>query len=80
MTTDKRRNPVLASLSLLAVLALYSLPFLRLAPNRLVSGQPIYLFSISDDGEEGVEGERTTKGKRVRSSPCQCEEVQHSAL
>ena len=48
MTTDKRRNPVLASLSLLAVLALYSLPFLRLAPNRLVSGQPIYLFSISD--------------------------------
>lgn len=48
MTTGKRRNPVLASLSLLAVLALYSLPFLRLAPNRLVSGQPIYFFSIVD--------------------------------
>jgi osmoprotectant transport system permease protein len=48
MTTGKRRNPVLATLSLLAVLALYSLPFLRLAPNRLVSGQPIYFFSIVD--------------------------------
>ena len=48
MTTGKRRNPVLASLSLLAVLSLYSLPFLRLAPNRLVSGQPIYFFSIVD--------------------------------
>ncbi len=48
MTTGKRRNPVLASLSWLAVLALYSLPFLRLAPNRLVSGQPIYFFSIVD--------------------------------
>lgn len=45
---DKRRNPVLATLSLLAVLALYSLPFLRLAPNRLVSGQPIYFFSVVD--------------------------------
>jgi osmoprotectant transport system permease protein len=48
MTMDKRRNPVLATLSLLAVLALYSLPFLRLAPNRLVSGQPIYFFSVVD--------------------------------
>lgn len=48
MTTGKRHNPVLASLSLLVVLALYSLPFLRLAPNRLVSGQPIYFFSVVD--------------------------------
>jgi osmoprotectant transport system permease protein len=46
MTQDKRRNPVLASLSVLAVLALYGLPFLRVAPNRLVSGQPLYFFSI----------------------------------
>jgi len=48
MTQDKRRNPVLASLSVLAVLALYGLPFLRLAPNRLVSGQPLDFFSIVD--------------------------------
>ena len=33
---------------MLAVLALYGLPFLRLAPNRLVSGQSIYFFSIVD--------------------------------
>ena len=46
MTGDKRRNPVLASLSVLMVLALSSLPFLQLAPNRLVSGHPVYFFSI----------------------------------
>ena len=46
MPEDKRRNPVLASLSVLVVLALYGLPFLQIAPNRLVSGQPIYFFSI----------------------------------
>jgi osmoprotectant transport system permease protein len=46
MTDDKRRNPVLASLSVLMVLALSGLPFLQLAPNRLVSGQPLYFFSI----------------------------------
>ena len=46
MTDDKRRNPVLASLSVLMVLALSSLPFLQLAPNRLVSGKPLYFFSI----------------------------------
>jgi osmoprotectant transport system permease protein len=46
MIEDKRRNPVLASLSVLMVLALYGLPFLQIAPNRLVSGQPLYFFSI----------------------------------
>ena len=46
MPEDKRRNPVLASLSVLMVLALYGLPFLQIAPNRLVSGQPLYFFSI----------------------------------
>ena len=46
MTGDKRRNPVLASLSVLMVLALSGLPFLQLAPNRLVSGQALYFFSI----------------------------------
>lgn len=45
MTDCKRRNPALASLSVLVVLALYGLPFLRLAPNRLVSGQAFYFFS-----------------------------------
>ncbi len=48
MTRDKRRNPVLASLSIAVVLALFGLPFLRIAPNRLVSGHPIYIFSIVD--------------------------------
>ena len=46
MPDDTRRNPVLASLSVLMVFALYGLPFLWLAPNRLVSGQPVYFFSI----------------------------------
>lgn len=46
MPEDKRRNPVLASLSVLMVVALYGLPFLQIAPNRLVSGQPLYFFSI----------------------------------
>ena len=45
MFSDKRRNPVLASLSLLTVAALYGLPFLQIAPNRLVSGQPIYFLA-----------------------------------
>ena len=49
MNESKRHrpsNPVLASLSLLAVAALCGLPFLQLAPNRLVSGQPIYFLSM----------------------------------
>ena len=46
MTEDKRRNPVLASLSVLLVAALCGLPFLQIAPNRLVSGQPVYFLSI----------------------------------
>ncbi len=45
MIEDKRRNPVLACLSVLVVLALCGLPFLQIAPNRLVSGQPLYFFS-----------------------------------
>ena len=47
MLSDKRRNPVLASLSLLTVAALYGLPFLQIAPNRLVSGQPIYFLAVA---------------------------------
>ena len=46
MHVDKRLNPVLASLSVLMLLALSGLPFLQLAPNRLVSGLPLYFFSI----------------------------------
>lgn len=46
MTEDKRRNPVLASLLLLLLVALWSLPFLRVAPNRLVSGQAVYFSSV----------------------------------
>lgn len=46
MTHDTRRNPVLASLSVLYMAVLWGLPFLQIAPNRLVSGQPIYFFSI----------------------------------
>ena len=46
MHVNKRLNPVLASLSVLLLLALSGLPFLQLAPNRLVSGQPLYFFSI----------------------------------
>ena len=46
MTEHQRHNPVLASLSVLVVLALWSLPFLQIAPNRLVSGQPLYFFAI----------------------------------
>ncbi len=46
MPDDKRRNPVLACLSVLMLVALYGLPFLQIAPNRLVSGQPLYFFSI----------------------------------
>jgi osmoprotectant transport system permease protein len=45
MLSDKRRNPVLACLSWLTAGALYGLPLLQIAPNRLVSGQPIYFFS-----------------------------------
>lgn len=46
MAEDKRRNLVLASLSVLVAASLYGLPFLQIAPNRLVSGQPVYFFSI----------------------------------
>ena len=47
--TGGRFTPALTSGTVLAVLvylALYGLPFLRAAPNRLVSGQPVYFFSL----------------------------------
>ena len=38
-----RCNPVLALYLLLALGAAYGLPFVRVAPNRLVSGEPVFL-------------------------------------
>jgi len=49
MAEDKSRNPVLAGLFVLLVVALFSLPFLRVAPNRLVSGQPVYFSAMTHD-------------------------------
>ena len=47
MAEQSRLNPVLASLSVLVVAALLGLPFLWVAPNRLVSGQPAYFSSVA---------------------------------
>lgn len=47
MLEDKRRNPVLATLLVLLLLAQLGLPFLRFAPNRLVSGKAVYFSSIA---------------------------------
>ncbi len=47
MTEDKRRNPVLPCLLVLGLAALWALPFLKVAANRLVSGQPVYFFAVA---------------------------------
>jgi osmoprotectant transport system permease protein len=39
-------NPVQAALSVVAVLALLGLPFLKIAPNRLVSGEPFFFWAL----------------------------------
>ena len=41
-----RWNPVLAVLSWAAACVLYALPLLRVAPNRLVSGEPVFLSAL----------------------------------
>ena len=41
-----RFDPVLLALPLLAAIALYGLPFLKTAPNRLLSGKPIYFSAL----------------------------------
>ena len=46
MSWRPRINPVLALLAGLILLALLGLPFLRIAPNRLVSGEPAYFLSM----------------------------------
>jgi osmoprotectant transport system permease protein len=46
MAEQRRSNLLLVSLSVLVVAALFGLPFLQVAPNRLVSGQPMYVSVI----------------------------------
>ncbi len=46
MQLPQRFNPVLALLGALLVLALVALPFVRVAPNRLVSGQAVGFLSL----------------------------------
>ena len=41
-----RWNPVSAVLSVVGVCALIGLPFLRLAPNRMLSGEPVYFWDV----------------------------------
>lgn len=41
-----RCNPVLVVLSLAAACVLYGLPFLSVAPNRLVSGEPVFFLAL----------------------------------
>ena len=43
---QQRVNPVLLVLAAAAVLALLGLPFVRVAPNRLVSGEAVYIVSV----------------------------------
>jgi osmoprotectant transport system permease protein len=45
-TLGRRGNPVLVFYLALAALAAYGLPFLRVAPNRLLSGEPVYLGQV----------------------------------
>jgi osmoprotectant transport system permease protein len=42
----QRCNPVLALYVALAIGAAWGLPFLRISPNRLLSGEPIYLWDV----------------------------------
>lgn len=46
MPADPRLNPVLGVLALLATAALYGLPLVSSAPNRLVAGEGIYLLAL----------------------------------
>ncbi len=46
MAPPSRLNPLLTSLSVLLTAVLFGLPFLREAPNRLVSGQAVYVSSM----------------------------------
>lgn len=45
-TPPQRCNPVLALCMALAMLAAWGLPFVRVAPNRLLSGEPVFLADV----------------------------------
>jgi osmoprotectant transport system permease protein len=45
-TPPQRGNPVLALCVALALLAAWALPFVRVAPNRLLSGDPVFLLDV----------------------------------
>ena len=45
-TRSQRCNPVLALCAALALAAAWALPFVRVAPNRLLSGEPVYLVDV----------------------------------
>nr|WP_315479305.1 ABC transporter permease [uncultured Rhodoferax sp.] len=45
-TRSQRLNPVLALCSALALAAAWGLPFVRVAPNRLLSGEPVFLVDV----------------------------------
>ncbi|WP_255033946.1 ABC transporter permease [Rhodoferax sp. TH121] len=45
-TPTQRCNPVLALCTALALTAAWALPFVRVAPNRLLSGEPVYLVNV----------------------------------
>ena len=44
-----RRNPVSAVLSVLGLCALLGLPFLKVAPNRMLSGEPVYFWDVAQN-------------------------------
>jgi osmoprotectant transport system permease protein len=45
-TPPQRGNPVLALCLALALVAAWALPFVRVAPNRLLSGEPVFLADV----------------------------------
>lgn len=45
-TPSRRGNPVLALCVSLALVAAWALPFVRVAPNRLLSGEPVFVMDL----------------------------------
>lgn len=45
-TPSRRSNPVLALCVALALVAAWALPFVRVAPNRLLSGEPVFVMDL----------------------------------
>ena len=46
LANKPRFNPVLLALLLLGVCAVWAMPFLRVSPNRLLSGEPVSLLAV----------------------------------